>query len=251
MNHKLFFPLMICALLLAGCYRQAADSSHQQVNSRGVEEIASLTAAQSASQQTATASAATSASREYLTPQPPPAQVGQPTAVTPTTVPTVTPTATTLPALEVFPTATATSAAPGEEGECVYAVQAGDTLFRLSFTYDTTVDDLMDLNELEDDALQIGQVLRLPNCDALQAAEDTETDAVGGDSAATVVPVETTAVPTPGRLIHIVASGDTVGSLSVRYDVSIEEIVSLNRLANPDTLSVGQELLIPLESPDT
>lgn len=242
MNHKLFFPLMICALLLAGCYRQAADSSYQQVDSRGVEEIVSLPAAQGVSQQTAPG--------DYLTPQPPPAQVEQLTAVTPTALPTAAPTATAPPALEVLPTATTASAAPGEEGsECVYAVQAGDTLFRLSLAYETTVDDLMDFNELEDDALQIGQILRIPNC--VQAEEDSETDAVGGDSAATVAPVETTAVPTPGRLIHIVASGDTIGSLSLRYDVSMDEIVSLNRLANPDALSIGQELLIPIESPES
>jgi len=249
MKHKLFFPLMICALLLAGCYRQAADSSYQQVDSRGVEEIVSLPAAQGVSQQTALTPDA-SASGDYLTPQPPPAQVEQPTAVTPTAVPTAAPTATAPPALEVFPTATTASAAPGEEGgECVYAVQAGDTLFRLSLAYETTVDDLMDFNELEDDALQIGQILRIPNC--VQAEEDSETDAIGGDSAATVAPVETTAVPTPGRLIHIVASGDTIGSLSLRYDVSMDEIVSLNRLANPDALSIGQELLIPIESPES
>jgi murein DD-endopeptidase MepM/ murein hydrolase activator NlpD len=49
--------------------------------------------------------------------------------------------------------------------------------------------------------------------------------------------------PPPGRHVQV-AKGDTLSSLSRRYDVSVEEIMSANNL--PDgQLHVGQELIIP------
>lgn len=266
MNRKLLFPLMICALLLAGCYRQTTES-FQQVDSGSAAEIASPTTAQSVSAETIVPSDSSAieaapdqtATGAFLTPQPPPAQVEQPTIIIPTSIATATviptipialPTATRPPDLSLSPIAAATL--PGEESDrCVYSVVAGDTLFRLSLDYDTTVDDLMDFNELDSDALQIGQVLQIPDCVPGPEEEDEEEadgDDVGGGSVATVAPAAT-ATPTVGSVIrHIVAAGDTLGSLALFYDVSVDDIVAFNQLINPDTLAVGQELLIPVES---
>jgi hypothetical protein len=44
---------------------------------------------------------------------------------------------------------------------------------------------------------------------------------------------------------HTVASGDTLSSISVKYDVSIAEIAAANNLKEPYTLIVGQSLCIP------
>jgi LysM repeat protein len=44
---------------------------------------------------------------------------------------------------------------------------------------------------------------------------------------------------------HTVAAGDTLSSISVKYDVSIQEIASANNLTQPYTLQVGQSLCIP------
>lgn len=266
MNRKLLFPLMICALLLAGCYRQTTES-FQQVDSGSVEEIVSPTAAQSVAAETAVASDASAieaaadqtASGAFLTPQPPPAQVEQPTIIIPTSIATATviptipialPTATRLPDLGLSPIAAATLTEEGSD-RCVYSVVAGDTLFRLSLEYDTTVDDLMDFNELDSDALQIGQVLQIPDCvpgPAEEDAEDTGGDDVGGGSVATVAPAAT-ATPTLASVVrHVVAAGDTLGSLALFYDVSVDDISAFNQLINPDTLAIGQALLIPVEN---
>lgn len=270
MNRKSLFPLMICALLLAGCYRQTTES-FQQVDSGSAAEIVRPTAAQSVSAEVIAPSDSSvieaapdqTAAGAFLTPQPPPAQVEQPTIIIPTSIATATvistipitlPTATRPPALGLSPIAAATSA--GEESDrCVYSVVAGDTLFRLSLDYDTTVDDLMDFNELDSDALQIGQLLQIPDCASLaeEDEEDVGGDDVGGDdvggvSVATVAPAATV-TPTAGSVIrHIVAAGDTLGSLALFYDVSVDDISAFNQLINPDTLAVGQELLIPVES---
>ena len=87
------------------------------------------------------------------------------------------------------------------------------------------------------------------------------------DSAATAVSVPTTITPaalqntavaqpliaptnTPepdsGPPIHIVQAGDTLGTISQLYDVTVEEIMAENGLTDPNIISVGQQLVIPV-----
>ncbi len=49
-----------------------------------------------------------------------------------------------------------------------------------------------------------------------------------------------------GQETHIVAAGETLGQISGRYEVTLEEIMEANGMSNPNFLSVGQELIIPL-----
>jgi lipoprotein-anchoring transpeptidase ErfK/SrfK len=52
---------------------------------------------------------------------------------------------------------------------------------------------------------------------------------------------EYTGVP----VTHVVAPGEELGLISKKYDVSMQDIIALNNLENPDLLWVGQELIIP------
>ena len=49
--------------------------------------------------------------------------------------------------------------------------------------------------------------------------------------------------------VHIVTSGETLGSIAQQYGVSADDITSMNKLLdstfNPDLLSVGQQIVIP------
>jgi len=92
--------------------------------------------------------------------------------------------------------------------------------------------------------------------------EDTLTAVMEAPQAAVVAPLETAdpenaseAVPqatqppleesSSGPDVHIVAAGETLGQISVRYDITVEEIMSANGMNNPNFLFVGQELIIP------
>lgn len=267
-DRKLFFPLMLCTLLLAGCYRQTAET-FQQVDSGRVEEIASsaetpspvelaeddTTAETGALDVSSSDEILPTAESAFLTPQLPPAQVEQPTIIIPTSsVPTAArPTIpATLPpsATPNFLTLTATVTEPDADDPCIYTVVAGDTLFQLSLAYDTTVDALMELNELETEDLQIDQLLEIPDC---VAGEESAVDATavpvvaveGGGNIATLAPLAPIISPTPGGRIHIVVSGDTLGGLALFYDISEDEIAAANDLTNRDRLAIGQELIIP------
>lgn len=58
----------------------------------------------------------------------------------------------------------------------------------------------------------------------------------------------TTSLLSAGDLIHKVEKGDTLYSISRKYDISYDEIAKLNDLSSKFTIKVGQELLIKKES---
>ena len=49
-------------------------------------------------------------------------------------------------------------------------------------------------------------------------------------------------------LIHIVRVGDTLVFIAEQYDVSVEEIVALNKIKNSSLINIGQILLVPRNS---
>jgi murein DD-endopeptidase MepM/ murein hydrolase activator NlpD len=58
---------------------------------------------------------------------------------------------------------------------------------------------------------------------------------------------ETLLIPTSKNILHKIANGDTLDSVSRRYNVSIKEITDLNKsnLKNPNYLQIDQVLFIP------
>lgn len=297
MNRRLILPLLLCGLTLAGCYRQAGDS-FEQVDSQSVESIASPTimldptetevedSSAQESDETPTESDSqitpsktpdpndvdptdvplttptlgipptnaapivpTATSPTFLTPEAPPAQIEQPTVNPPT------PTAT-FDIVQPSPTSIEDALEAGDE--CIHEVASGDTLFRIALNNGTTVEALQQLNSIEGDAIQVGQLLRIPGCVPGQADEPTATrqsqsqvratatSSGGGSSVATVEPAVN--IPTAGQQIHVVVSGETLGAIANRYGTTISAIVELNDLANPNALSIGDELLIPAQN---
>ena len=141
--------------------------------------------------------------------------------------------------------------------ECVYQVQAGNVLFRLALAWDTTFQEIMDLNQLESDSLSIGQLLLIPDCES-SAEEESPTEAPAiaegeeaseaSEATATTAPeiaVEVADTPTPRPEFHVVSAGETLESISLRYRVDVNKLIELNQLTNPGSVSVGQELQLP------
>lgn len=56
---------------------------------------------------------------------------------------------------------------------------------------------------------------------------------------------EPTDDPTDGGGSYVVGSGDTLGSIAIRFDTTIDAIIELNGLEDPDRLAIGDELRIP------
>ncbi len=60
-----------------------------------------------------------------------------------------------------------------------------------------------------------------------------------------------TAEPDDGPLVHIVQGGETLGTISQLYDVTVDDIVAENGLQNENFISVGQQLVIPIGGTST
>ncbi len=94
-----------------------------------------------------------------------------------------------------------------------YTVQKGDSLWLIAKNYKTTVDELIQLNNLSSINLQIGDILLVPK----QATSTTT---------------------------YTVKSGDTLWSIARNNNTTVDEIKLLNNLTN-NLLSVGQQLILP------
>ncbi len=120
-------------------------------------------------------------------------------------------------------------------------VAAGDTLFSLAQMYGTTVDELINENNLVAPyTLSVGQKLKVP--------VETEATAVQAIPVPKKVVAQATTPNTTTRveLQEItVAAGDTLYSLSRKYSVPVNDLAVMNNLSAPFTLSVGQKLKVP------
>ena len=266
MKHRLLLPLMICVLALAGCYRQA-EEEFQQVNSSEVEPIDTavpvVTAIRLSESEVVvpaepvtgdTTSDDGEAPSSFITPEPPPGQVEQPTILVPTSIVVIaaTPGEAVTPRF-TLPTATRTfEETLDPDDECVYSVLPGDNLFRLSIAFGTTVEAFFEENDLESDALQIGQLLLVPGCERTEP----EAPAPGPIVVATAAPEEEAASPTDssagtiilvpeGPQIHVISAGETWASIALRYELSVDELLDANESFISDPIVAGQELVIP------
>ena len=103
-------------------------------------------------------------------------------------------------------------------GLFTYTVQKGDSLYNIARRYETTVDEIMKLNNLSSINLYIGQQLRIP-----ETNESTTT--------------------LPSYINYTVQKGDNLYSIARKYGLTVEEIVKDNNL-NSNNLSIGQNLKI-------
>ena len=123
---------------------------------------------------------------------------------------------------------TATTTEPSADGPESVTVEKGDSLSKIAKRYGTTVDALVRINELCDaNQIFVGQVILLEDLNVDEDAEQTATSTV-------IVTVEV---------------GDSLTKIAKRHDTTVETIMELNDIDDPNLLFVGQELVIDGEVP--
>ena len=68
---------------------------------------------------------------------------------------------------------------------------------------------------------------------------------------ATPTPVTPTPILLSGIITHTVKTGETLGIISGLYGVTVEEIMALNRLEDPNLVEIGQKLRIQIPPTET
>ncbi len=112
----------------------------------------------------------------------------------------------------------------GPDQPLVHIVQRGETLFSIAQHYGTTVDALTHANGIPDPRnIYVGQRLTIANG----------------------------SVPPALWMVHFVRPGETLAAVATQYGVNWETMAQANRLLNPQLLSSGQVLQVPVDEEPT
>lgn len=106
-------------------------------------------------------------------------------------------------------------------GSNYYVVKKGDSLWSIARANGLTVDELKSLNNLSSNVLHVGDTL------LISSADSTGDD--GNDT------------------YYVVKSGDTLWSIARKYNLSVNELKSLNNLSS-NVLNIGQRLIVGKQS---
>jgi LysM repeat protein len=144
-----------------------------------------------------------------------------------------------------------------------YDVKSGDTLSDIAVKNNTTVDELVKLNNIQDrNMINIGQKLNIPSA----TPTNTETIPVQTPTPAPTTPTPTTKpvptqtiptatppvnIPSPvnapmeeNPVSYVIKSGDTLSSIAARNNTTVEQLASLNKIVDPNKILAGSTINI-------
>jgi LysM repeat protein len=109
-----------------------------------------------------------------------------------------------------------------------YTLQKGDTLYSLSRKYNVTVSQIMEANDIDDPTdLAIGQTITIPG-----TSDESTADLRAGTLSE-----------------YRVVKGDTYYGIARRFDISLDELFSLNQRDASTVLKIGEVLKIRMDRP--
>lgn len=119
-----------------------------------------------------------------------------------------------------------------------HTLKQGETLSLLAKQYNTTVSDIMVLNGMHADSkLVYGSKIKIPSAKAQTTVAKKET--VNTNTAAITPPVTTSS----NEITHIVAKGETLYSISKKYNTTVGQLKAWNHLTE-DNATLGTLLII-------
>ncbi|MHB1357019.1 MAG: LysM peptidoglycan-binding domain-containing protein [Anaerolineae bacterium] len=139
--------------------------------------------------------------------------------------------------LVLFPLANITSTALAENAQATatpadgqwYVVQRGDTLYRIAFKFNVTLNVLIKANNLRNpDLIYTGQKLWIPSTTNPGTPQPTSP-----------------ATPSEGQW-YVVQRGDTLFGIALRFGARYGDLITANKIANTNLIYVGQRLWIPV-----
>jgi len=99
-----------------------------------------------------------------------------------------------------------------------YIVKRGDTLSSIALRFGTSVDTLVVINNISNpNLIYVGQILEIPGVNTVSTQSDIR---------------------------YVVRSGDTLSSVALRYNTTVNNLVTLNNISNPNLIYPGEVLII-------
>lgn len=107
---------------------------------------------------------------------------------------------------------------PNPNGNIYYIVKRGDTLSHIALWYDTTVEELVKLNNIQNpNLIYVGQRILILTSDEPNKEKE---------------------------ITYTVKRGDSLWKIANRYGVSVNSLVSLNNIQNPNLIYPGQQIQV-------
>lgn len=168
-----------------------------------------------------------------------------------------------------------------QSGVKYYTVQAGDTLSSIAAKFGTTVANLVAINNISNpNLIYVGEVLKLPTDTGISSGAssnqyDSSYVVQAGDTLSGIAlrfnttvnylaringitnpsliyPGEVLKIESSGvsaqqnssNIVYTVKAGDTLSAIAQRFGTTVNSLVSLNGIGNPDRIFVGQTLII-------
>jgi LysM repeat protein len=127
--------------------------------------------------------------------------------------------------------------APLAAAPATYTVAKGDNLWTIAKKNGVTVKQLTAANNIRADSrLSLGQKLVIPGKAVASSGMDVKP----------LIPsAAATAAATTAATVHVVKSGESLGTIAKKYQVKVGDIATANNIADPTKLRVGQSLKIP------
>lgn len=110
-----------------------------------------------------------------------------------------------------------------------YTVKSGDTLWHLANLSNSSINNLKRINNLRSNSLYVGQKLLLPGIEVKKASVSTV------KNSSRTSKLET----------YTVKQGDTISSISIRYNIKLEALYRENNLNGYSILKIGQIIKLP------
>lgn len=112
---------------------------------------------------------------------------------------------------------------PNEEKTIYYTVKRGDNLWNIAKTYGTTVQSIVDLNGIrKPNLIYPGQVFKITT----NNSDESETNELG-------------------HIIYTVKSGDNLWNIAKKHGTTVQSILEINIIKNPNLIYPGQKIRIP------
>lgn len=119
----------------------------------------------------------------------------------------------------------------------IHIVEPKETLYSISRTYGVSVANLKDWNNMQDNALSVGQQL-IVGYGAATTDEDVKPEEIVAEK-----PIEEPTSETAYSEYHIVQPGEYLYSIAQKYNCTVEQLREWNQLES-DVLSAGQKLIV-------
>lgn len=108
----------------------------------------------------------------------------------------------------------------GEELVINYKIQKGDTLSGIAARFNTTIHALVVLNKISDvNYIRVGQVLKIATEEVIKRFT-----------------------------VYTIKQGDTIDKICKMFEISLEEICSLNGIDDPNKIVAGEDLILPVRN---